>query len=209
MESRTNGRKFGTDFKGGIMAKKKIHTAIQKTYSTHTAKSKVEEPEAAYTITPRSLKVVYTNKPEKNYVKRSLVLMGMAAVAPFNTVENVSDFINCIREGVPKKALDNLIDITGISSTEMSGIIRTSDRTLRRYSPKQKLNAEQSERVIELAKIYSRGEEVFGTLDTFKEWMSSSVMALGNKKPKEFLDTSMGIEMLMDELGRIEHGIFA
>ena len=108
-----------------------------------------------------------------------------------------------------KKALDNLINITGISSAEMSAIMRTSERTLRRYSPKQKLNAEQSERVIELAKIYSRGEQVFGTLDAFKEWMNGSVMALGNKKPKEFLDTSMGIEMLMDELGRIEHGIFA
>ncbi|MEJ0103504.1 MAG: antitoxin Xre-like helix-turn-helix domain-containing protein [Bacteroidota bacterium] len=118
-------------------------------------------------------------------------------------------FIQCIREGVPKKALDSLIDITGISNIEISAIIRTSDRTLRRYSPKQKLNAEQSERVIELAKIYSRGEEVFGTLDAFKEWMNGSVMALGNKRPKEFLDTSMGIEMLMDELGRIEYGIFA
>jgi len=135
--------------------------------------------------------------------------MGLDAIPPFNTVENVSDFIQCIREGIPKKALDSLIHITGISSTEMSGIIRTSERTLRRYSPKQKLNAEQSERVIELAKIYSRGEQVFGTLDAFKEWMSGSVLALGNKKPKEFLDTSMGIEMLMDELGRIEHGIFA
>jgi putative toxin-antitoxin system antitoxin component (TIGR02293 family) len=63
--------------------------------------------------------------------------------------------------------------------------------------------------VIELAKIYSRGEEVFGTLDAFREWMQSSVRALGDKRPREFLDTSIGIEMLMEELGRIEHGIFA
>ena len=78
--------------------------------------------------------------------------MGVVGLAPFNTVENVSDFILCIREGVPKKALDNLIEVTGINAIEMAGIIRTSDRTLRRYSPKQKLNAEQSERVIEWPK---------------------------------------------------------
>ena len=192
------------------MARKKNKSTSPKPYTSHTPKSVVEEPAVAYvTASPHSLKVIYGNRSEKNYVKRSLVLMGMDAVAPFNTVENVSDFIQCIREGVPKKALDNLINITGISSAEMSAIMRTSERTLRRYSPKQKLNAEQSERVIELAKIYSRGEQVFGTLDAFKEWMNGSVMALGNKKPKEFLDTSMGIEMLMDELGRIEHGIFA
>ncbi|HXL58848.1 MAG TPA: antitoxin Xre-like helix-turn-helix domain-containing protein [Chitinophagaceae bacterium] len=174
----------------------------------------VEEPEAAYHIMPKNnLRVAHTgiNKEstQENYIKRSLELMGMMAVKPFSEVENVSDFINCIREGVPKQALDNLINITGITINEISNIIRTSDRTLRRYTPKQKLNAEQSERVIELAKLYSRGEEVFGSLDAFKEWMDSTVMALGNKEPKEFLDTSLGIEMLMNELGRIEQGIFA
>jgi len=191
-----------------VMENKKTKQALPKKYGVKQIKTVAEEPETAY-VTSYSLRPVNGTKVESNYVKRSLALMGVASVAPFNTVENVSDFIHCIREGVPKKALDNLIEVTGISATEMAGIIRTSDRTLRRYSPKQKLNAEQSERVIELAKVYSRGEEVFGTLEAFREWMNSSVMALGNKKPKEFLDTSMGIEMLMEELGRIEHGIFA
>ena len=180
-----------------------------KSYRPDTPPPHVEEPEAAYTISSQTLSWVHGNKQEKNYVKRSLALMGVESIAPFNTVENISDFIVCIREGVPKKALDNLAEVTGISISEMSNLIRTSDRTLRRYSPKQRLDPEQSERVIELAKVYSRGEEVFGTMDAFKEWMNSTVMALGNKRPKEYLDTSLGIEILMDELGRIEHGIFA
>lgn len=172
----------------------------------------LHEPEAAYHIQPKNkLWVAYTgkNQESENYVKRAIALLGLASVKPFNEVENVNDFIHCIREGVPKQALDNLLNVTGIAVNEITNIIRTSERTLRRYTPKQKLNAEQSERVIELAKLYSRGEEVFDTLDAFKEWMNSTVMALGNKKPKHFLDTSLGIEMLMDELGRIEHGIFA
>lgn len=208
MENRTNGHNFGTDYKMRSMENKKSKTVHPKKYSAGHKAIVVQEPEAAY-VSSYSLSPVHVQKPESNYVKRSLALMGVAGLAPFNTVENVSDFIQCIREGVPKRALDNLIEVTGINAIEMAGIIRTSDRTLRRYSPKQKLNAEQSERVIELAKVYSRGEEVFGSLDAFREWMNSTVMALGNKKPKEFLDTSMGIEMLMEELGRIEHGIFA
>lgn len=144
-----------------------------------------------------------------SYVKRSVDLMGMTGVKLFSDVKNDNDFIQVIRGGVPKKALDNLMDVTGITTGEISGIIRTSDRTLRRYTSQQKLNPEQSERIIELAKLYSRGEEVLGSLESFKLWMDSSIMALGNKKPKEFLDTSLGIKMLMNELGRIEHGIFA
>lgn len=143
------------------------------------------------------------------YMKRSVDLMGMANEKKFMHVVNDKDLIPVIREGVPKKALDNLVIKTGINKNELPNILSTSERTLRRYSDKQKLSPEQSERIIELAKLYSRGENVFGTLDAFKEWMESSVMSLGNKKPAEFLDTSLGIQLLMDELGRIEHGIFA
>lgn len=188
------------------MDKKKIKQPKKKS-SQYETMTMPEEP-SAYGISS-SLNVVNGTMRESNYVKRALALMGVASMAPFKTVENVADFIYCIRAGVPKKALDHLVDVTGISAVEMAGIVRTSDRTLRRYSANQKLNAEQSERVIELAKVYSRGEEVFGSIDAFREWMNGTVLALGNKKPKEFLDTSLGIEMLMDELGRIEHGIFA
>lgn len=144
-----------------------------------------------------------------NHVKRSVDLMGMTGVKVFSDVKNDNDFITVIRGGVPKRALDNLMGITGITTGEIAGIIRTSDRTLRRYTSQQKLNPEQSERIIELARLYSRGEAVLGSLESFKQWMDSTIMALGNKKPKEFLDTSLGIKMLMNELGRIEQGIFA
>ncbi len=165
--------------------------------------TEVNEPAVAYMPAYTSASI------NNNHIKRSITLMGMGAAKSFKEIENDADFIYCIREGVPKQALDNIIDIAGFTMSEIALIIRTSDRTLRRYTSKQKLNAEQSERVIELAKLYSRGEEVFGNMDAFKEWVNNRVIALGNKKPKEFMDTSIGIEILMDELGRIEHGIFA
>ena len=189
------------------MEKKRIKQLLNKTGHSRTT-TVAEEAAVAYGLS-NTLRFVNGTRGESNYVKRALTLMGIASSAPFNAVKNIADFIHCIRAGVPKKALDNLVEVTGIGNSEMAGIVRTSERTLRRYSANQKLNAEQSERVIELAKVYSRGEEVFGSIDAFREWMNSNVLALGNKKPKELLDTSLGIEMIMDELGRIEYGIFA
>jgi putative toxin-antitoxin system antitoxin component (TIGR02293 family) len=139
----------------------------------------------------------------------SLKLMGLDTEDTLKPIENTVDFINRIREGIPKAALDHLAAIIGFSSAEMAGIVHTSDRTLRRYSSDQRLTADQSERVVELAKLYARGAEVFDSLELFKTWMLTPIDALGAKMPKEFLDTSMGIDLLMDELGRIEHGIFA
>ena len=143
------------------------------------------------------------------YIRKSVAMLQGANAKELNKIKSDADFIDCIRVGLPRKALDKLMNVTGLTTNEITNILHISDRTLRRYTAEQKLSAEQSERLIEIAKLYSRGEEVFGSLDAFKEWMDSSVMALGNRKPKTFLDTSIGIAMLMDELGRIEHGIFA
>jgi len=140
--------------------------------------------------------------------KRTIVLMGMQGKHDFAQIKNDNDFISIIRNGIPKLAMTHLMDIADISLIEMANIIHTTDRTLRRYTPTQKLPQDQSEGIVEMAMLYSRGEEVFGSMDKFKDWMNTQLQPFGNKKPKEFLDTSLGIGMIMDELGRIQHGIF-
>ncbi len=155
----------------------------------------LQEPSAIYGLAMPALK--------------AFDFMGIAAKKSFFPVTNDSDFIGLIRQGIPKKAIDNLVEKTGIGVNEMAVLMRLSDRTLRRYEANTLLSPEQSERVVEISRLYSRGEEVFGSLENFKEWMGSTVMALGNIKPKTLLDTSLGIDILMNELGRIEHGIFA
>ena len=164
-------------------------------YTTEDPHTEVNEPGMAYTINTTT--------------SRTIGMMGMAGKKEFASIANDTDFISLIRTGIPKQAMTNLMDIADLSLIEMATITHTSDRTLRRYKPQQKLPQEQSERMIELARLYSRGEEVFGTIAEFRQWMDTNLLPLGNKKPKEFLDTSIGINMLLDELGRIEHGIFA
>lgn len=164
-------------------------------YQNETTTNEVNEPAMAYTLPTTT--------------SRTIGMMGMAGKKEFESITSDSDFISLIRNGIPKQAMTNLMDIADLSLIEMATITHTSDRTLRRYKPQQKLPQEQSERMIELAKLYSRGEEVFGSIAEFRQWMDATLLPLGNKKPKEFLDTSIGINMLLDELGRIEHGIFA
>lgn len=118
-------------------------------------------------------------------------------------------FIELIRKGVPKQAIDEIISKTGISEEEIASILHISRRTIQRKNPDEVLNPEQSERLIELARLFTKGTEVFGDLESVKEWMDSKILTLGNKKPKEFLDTSLGIMLLFDELGRIEHGVYS
>jgi putative toxin-antitoxin system antitoxin component (TIGR02293 family) len=178
-----------------------------KKYTFYKSKNIVEEAAAAYKITPARQHLSIATK--NNYLLKTIQLLGLSNTKPYTTLKNEQDLIECMREGLPKFAMEALMEALEINTSEIVNIIHTSDRTLRRYTAKQKLSIEQSERIIELAKLYARGEDVLGDMNAFKEWMNSTVMALGNKKPKLFLDTSLGINILMDELGRIEHGIFA
>ncbi len=57
--------------------------------------------------------------------------------------------------------------------------------------------------------LYNRGIEMFGSLKEFEQWQDTVLLPFGNKKPKEFLSTADGITMILDELGRIQHGILA
>ncbi len=117
--------------------------------------------------------------------------------------------LKLIRGGITRGSLDTLMEKTGLTIYELADILEMTDRTLRRYEAKEILNRRLSERALEIAQVYSRGEEVFGDAASFHQWMQTEVPALGHRLPKSFLDTSLGIQMLMDELGRIEHGVFA
>lgn len=117
--------------------------------------------------------------------------------------------LKLIRGGITRGSLDVLMEKTGLTIYELADILEMTDRTLRRYEANEVLNRRLSERALEIAQVYSRGEEVFGDTASFHQWMQTEVPALGHRLPKSFLDTSLGIQMLMDELGRIEHGVFA
>ncbi|MEO5581597.1 MAG: antitoxin Xre-like helix-turn-helix domain-containing protein [Saprospiraceae bacterium] len=119
-----------------------------------------------------------------------------------------SDLIPIIRKGLSKKNLDHLMITTGLDLGSMAKILHISERTFHRYTHATTLNPEISERIFEIARLYTKGEEAFGDLSTFKVWMSYPSKALGSKPPKELLDTSMGIKLIEDELVRIEQGIY-
>jgi putative toxin-antitoxin system antitoxin component (TIGR02293 family) len=118
------------------------------------------------------------------------------------------DLVRLARQGIGIGSMTSLITKTGFSEHEITGALPVSERTVQREKKKGTFNPLISERLIVLADLFSRGEEVFGSSEKFREWMHSSNHALG-EVPMRLLDTSPGIEMIRDELVRIEHGVFS
>lgn len=120
------------------------------------------------------------------------------------------DLVNMVREGVAFPYFTNLSTRLHFSFEDWSSYLHLSERTIQRYKKEEKtFDPIYSERIIQIELLYKRGSEVFESEANFNTWMDSNIIALGNIKPKELLDTSFGIQALMDELSRIEHGVFA
>jgi putative toxin-antitoxin system antitoxin component (TIGR02293 family) len=80
---------------------------------------------------------------------------------------------------------------------------------LQRYEDDAIIKTEYAEKAVELARLYTRGEEVFGSMDKFKQWVKTPGHVFNGEAPVTILDTSAGFDLVFKELGRIEHGVFA
>jgi putative toxin-antitoxin system antitoxin component (TIGR02293 family) len=119
------------------------------------------------------------------------------------------DLIALSREGIKKSTLKSLAAYLGISMNTMSGLLHTSHRNIQRKDEDEMLDTLKTEKVLELAAFAQRGIEVIGSREGFIEWLHSPLVALENKPPVDFLDTSFGIHLVTKILGRLEHGVYS
>jgi putative toxin-antitoxin system antitoxin component (TIGR02293 family) len=124
-------------------------------------------------------------------------------------VSNDYDILQLTRSGLPKRILLSLAKKISITIQELANIMHISERTLQRYEDDAIVKSEYAEKAVELARLYTRGEEVFDSMDNFKIWMKTPSLVFNGETPLSLLDTSVGFGMVFTELGRIEHGIFA
>jgi putative toxin-antitoxin system antitoxin component (TIGR02293 family) len=121
-------------------------------------------------------------------------------------LNNSLDQIHLIENGIPRKSLLKLIENISFSLKDMAELLHVSEKTLKRN---ELLDTPLADQIMQLAILFTRGFEVFGSKQDFLEWIDLENQALANKKPKEFLGTSVGRQLIEDILGRVEYGIYS
>lgn len=130
----------------------------------------------------------------------------------YNNIEEKSiyDFIAISREGIRYPTFDRIVKNSPFSLSEWAQFLHVSERTLLRYkTDKKAFDSIQTEKILQITMLIKRGTEIFETMESFSKWLSIESVALGGISPKSLLDTSFGINLINDELTRIEHGIFS
>ncbi len=119
--------------------------------------------------------------------------------------------IQAIRTGLPYKIFQQIKRFTPFTDEDWAEYLDLSTKTLQRYRDDKDFHFKSihTEKIFELAEVTNFGIEVFGSSEKFYSWLNAPSFALNGYKPGEFLKDSYGKEMVMAELNRIEHGIFA
>lgn len=117
--------------------------------------------------------------------------------------------VELARHGISKKSLLKLADIASLSLKQIAELLPVSLRTLQRYDDDDLLPPEVSEHVLHIAEVLGRGTEVFNNRKQLQQWLQTPSVSLAGQTPVSLLDTSFGARMVTDELGRLEHGVYA
>jgi putative toxin-antitoxin system antitoxin component (TIGR02293 family) len=117
--------------------------------------------------------------------------------------------IDLSRKGVTKAFLLRVARYLGLSVGQMAKLLPVTERTIQRYDRERRFTPAVSEQILQIAAVAARGEDVFGGRRAFLTWMRSPSPALGNRAPASLLGSRFGSEIVLDELGRIEHGVLS
>ena len=157
------------------------------------------------------------NKEQENsYLKYSEelkpLMVGEAAPASYGKfLGDRMSKIHSIRKGIPYYLFDMIRSLAPFSDDEWAGFLDISLKSLQRYHKDtgHVFKSSHTEKILEIAEVVHLGNEVFNSKDIFYTWCVRVNPSLNYLTPLDLMSDSYGKELVMDELHRIAHGIFA
>lgn len=96
----------------------------------------------------------------------------------------------------------------GLPNAQFAEAIRIPSRTLQRRKKAGKLEPDESDRLVRMARIFAMVIELFeGNMPAAQAWMTTPLLALAGNSPLEFASTEVGAHEVESLIGRLEHGI--
>jgi putative toxin-antitoxin system antitoxin component (TIGR02293 family) len=103
-----------------------------------------------------------------------------------------------------------IADKTPFTQAEWAAMLMISERTLQRYAKNNGSFAPiNAERFVHIGQVLSKAKNVFGSIEAFYEWIHSKPPMLESELSFASLTSFEGIQKVLTQIGRIEHGILS
>ena len=97
----------------------------------------------------------------------------------------------------------------GFTNDELYKIVAPRRTLQRREANNEQLSVVEADRVLRIKHIMEFADRVFGDPERAHRWLRKPSRALDRSVPLDLIETEQGGRVVYDELGRIQHGIFA
>jgi putative toxin-antitoxin system antitoxin component (TIGR02293 family) len=121
-------------------------------------------------------------------------------------IVNVDQLRETVKAGLPYASLEALIGKFGLAREEAAAALHLPQRTIARRKKEQKLQADESDRLLRLARVGAQAAATLGNEEKAVQWLRRPNRALGNRAPLDLIDSDIGTRQVEEVLGRIEHG---
>ncbi len=123
-------------------------------------------------------------------------------------MENTESSLMAIRHGLPLAMVDEAAKVLGINKGDLGSLIGLSIRSLQRNKAKR-LSPQQSEHTLAVLKVFNEASAYFGDQATALTWLKTPQVYFGEHEPLSYLDTMTGIDIILDVINRLKHGMTA
>ncbi|MGZ3871456.1 MAG: type II RES/Xre toxin-antitoxin system antitoxin [Mucilaginibacter sp.] len=114
------------------------------------------------------------------------------------------------KKGLNAKAALDFLSLSGFTQDEFQETFKTTVKTIQNHVTRElTLDAALSEKLLKSFALFDKGAEVFGSAGNFHQWLNTPAYGLGNQLPLNLMDTITGIQLIEEELIRIEFGDLA
>ena len=115
--------------------------------------------------------------------------------------------VEVVAAGLPYAEVEQLRKLLDLSVEELCRLLPISRRTLSRYRGKT-LDPRISDHLMMIKQVFQRATDVLESEDNARIWLKNPNYAFSYQRPLDYLATFTGAQELLDELGRLQHGIF-
>jgi len=121
-------------------------------------------------------------------------------------IVNVDQLRETVKAGLPYASLEALIGKFGLAREEAAAALHLPQRTIARRKKEQRLQADESDRLLRLARVGAQAAATLGSEEKAVHWLRRPNRALGNRAPLDLIDSDIGTRQVEEVLGQIEHG---
>ncbi|MES2329105.1 MAG: hypothetical protein V4539_05840 [Bacteroidota bacterium] len=107
------------------------------------------------------------------------------------------------------KKLKKITDMVPFTQAEWANMLHLSERTLQRYAKSNSsFEGIYTDRILLLQEMINLGLETFTDADAFYSWLKKDKSILGQTLNFQSLYSDRGIQEVIDQLSRIQYGVY-